>query len=114
EVNPVILFMRGLCEEDTKAAWFRMKINSPQETLKPSFRGYTKYEISLIDGNTWHLINMWLNKSVAIYFTHDGKYPFGINEWNITEDYEICEKQAGIPHKLSLSACYSWEYTCND
>ncbi|XP_076068380.1 uncharacterized protein LOC143040827 [Oratosquilla oratoria] len=111
EVEPVTLRMRGLCEEDEKAAWFRMYQEPLAEYV--NFRGFTKYILHL-EGNSWVLDNIWTNETVASWFTHDKSYPFGLHTWTLLTNFSVCEQPAGTPLPLSLSACYDDEFTCGD
>ncbi|XP_047482401.1 uncharacterized protein LOC125034558 [Penaeus chinensis] len=111
ELQPVVMKMRGLCEENEKEAWFRME---RVESDRPNFRGFSKYYISYGNNLTWSLVNMWTRETVAFYFTYNGGLPFGTHNWTTTTNYDICEKPEGSLHALALSACYPWEFSCED
>lgn len=111
ELEPVVLKMRGLCEDDEKGAWFRIERDQGD---RPNFKGFTKYYIFYDKNSTWSLINMWTRETVASYFTYNGGLPFGTHNWTTTTNYDICEKPKGSLHALALSACYPWEFTCED
>ncbi|KAK7086403.1 hypothetical protein SK128_013407, partial [Halocaridina rubra] len=112
EHQPTVLKMRGLCEFDKKAAFCRLY---PQYGELAVFRGFTKYEIhfnaSLL---TWILWDIWTGDTVATYFAYDSSYPLGRHIWTLATDYYVCGLLKGTEHSLALSACYDWEYSCDD
>ncbi|XP_042869707.1 uncharacterized protein LOC122251682 [Penaeus japonicus] len=112
EGNPTMLRMRGLCEQDEKAAWFTVQQRRGDKVL---LKGFTKYLIYLDEeSNKWHLYNMWINRTVATHHAQPGAYPLGVREWVINTSYQICDKPGGSLIDLGLSACYDWEYSCKD
>nr|XP_027231093.1 uncharacterized protein LOC113822752 [Penaeus vannamei] len=112
EAAPLVLRMRGLCEQDEKAAWFTLQQRRGDRVL---LKGFTKYLIYLEEeSNKWHLYNMWINRTVATHQGQPGVYPLGVREWVINTSYEVCDKLEGSLVTLGLSACYDWEYSCKD
>ncbi|ROT85985.1 hypothetical protein C7M84_000560, partial [Penaeus vannamei] len=112
EKKPSVLKVRGLCESDVKAGWFRLIQERGQMV---SFRGFTKYLISFDTATyTWKLYDAWKNLTLATYYTYDASYPFGTREWTLTSDYDVCGKSNGSSHTLAVTGCYDWEYTCAD
>ncbi|XP_063609109.1 uncharacterized protein LOC134783243 isoform X1 [Penaeus indicus] len=109
---PSVLRMRGLCEQDEKAAWFTLQQRRGEKVL---LKGFTKYLIYLEEeSNKWHLYNMWINRTVATHKVQPGVYPLGVREWVINTSYQVCDKPEGSLITLGLSACYDWEYSCKD
>ncbi|KAK7083908.1 hypothetical protein SK128_018702 [Halocaridina rubra] len=112
ESIPTTLKMRGLCEDDFQALMFRL---SPKYGQKTGFRGFTKYEIYFDEDTlTWTLWDMWTNVTAATYFAYDSSYPLGTHKWQLATDYYVCGKPKDSEHMLALSACYDWEYSCED
>ncbi|XP_068215524.1 uncharacterized protein [Palaemon carinicauda] len=112
ETVPTMYKMRGLCEEDEQAILFRL---GPEDGKKTSFRGFTKFDLKFNEENkTWMLTDMWTKELIASYFAFDGSYPLGTHTWKLTTDYYVCGKPKDADHVLALSACYDWEYSCED
>ncbi|XP_068239403.1 uncharacterized protein [Palaemon carinicauda] len=111
EDDPVIFKMRGLCDSTIHSTYFRMV---DQYSERPFFRGFTKYNIQYNENGTWILSDIRAGKAIAKFFNHEGKIPFGKRTWWTTSNFDICRKPSSGSLDLSLSACYDWEYTCND
>ncbi|CAL4120869.1 unnamed protein product, partial [Meganyctiphanes norvegica] len=111
EDTTVVLQLRGLCEDEYKAKFFRL--HTQQYGQKTIFRGFTRYEISLKTNQEWQLVDMWRNLTLATFFTLDGTYPLGLHNWTLTTDYNICQKKEGVSQLISVSACFSWEWGCD-
>ncbi|XP_042887276.1 uncharacterized protein LOC122263045 [Penaeus japonicus] len=112
EEVPSVLRVRGLCESDRKAGWFRLTQERGQIL---TFRGFTKYVIYFDTAtNKWEFRDTWKNLTLATYYTYDASYPFGTREWTLISDYDVCGKPNGSSHTLAVSGCYDWEYSCSD
>ncbi|XP_064084504.1 uncharacterized protein LOC135200106 isoform X2 [Macrobrachium nipponense] len=111
EEEPVVLRVRGLCESFVHETFFRM---ANQYGEMPLFRGFTKYNIVYDNVETWLLLDVWTGNVLAKFFTYDDEVPFGKRTWWTTTDFDICQKPSNTSMQLSLSACYDWEYSCND
>ncbi|XP_066945877.1 uncharacterized protein [Macrobrachium rosenbergii] len=112
EPVPTVYKMRGLCESDYQAILFRL---SPEAGKRTSFRGFTKFDLQFDEENrTWVLTDMWTKELIATYFAYDASYPLGTHTWTLATDYYVCGKPKDTDHVLALSACYDWEYSCED
>ncbi|XP_066941310.1 uncharacterized protein [Macrobrachium rosenbergii] len=111
EQQPVVLRMRGLCDSILHETFFRMGNQYGEMIL---FRGFTKYNIVYDNVGTWVLLDVWTGNVLAKFFTYDDEVPFGKRTWWTTTDFDICQNPSNTSMQLSLSACYEWEYSCND
>ncbi|XP_069159957.1 uncharacterized protein [Procambarus clarkii] len=104
------LRLRGLCLLREHETFFEMLGYINQ---KPYFHGYYGFMIYMVESKIWVLKNIITSENLATLTLPSVKsYPLGKHNWLISS--EVCNTRVNTSILLSLSACDSSEYTCNN